>query len=100
MLKHHCANSRNVSSQSKDAEWPVTGWVQGRIEEGMAWEKTTGGGKQGGQPCQPHPGTRRYRYGCPHPDMTGVTANRCEGTDRVAIANPTEPGRAIVTACP
>src|SRR5690606_40444827 len=45
MLKHHCANSRNVSSQTKDAEWPVTGWVQGRIEEGMAWEKTTGGGE-------------------------------------------------------
>src|SRR5690554_7697608 len=45
MLEHHCANTRNVSSQSKDAEWPVTGWVQGRIEEGMAWEKTTGGGE-------------------------------------------------------
>src|SRR5690554_2638945 len=59
MLEHHCANTRNVSSQSKDAEWPVTGWVQGRIEEGMAWEKTTGGGKQGWQPCQPHPGMAR-----------------------------------------
>ena len=82
MLKHHCANSRNVSSQSKDAEWPVTGWVQGRIEEGMAWEKTTGGGNKGGN----------------LPGLTGFTANRCEGTDRVAITNPTDAGRAIVTA--
>src|SRR5690554_5974661 len=98
MLEHDCANTRNVSSQSQAAEWPVTGWVQGRSEEGMAWEKTTGGGKQGWQPCQPHPGTRRYRYGCSLPGLTGFTANRCEGTDRVAITNPTDAGRAIVTA--
>src|SRR5690606_27019724 len=96
----HCANTRNVSSQSKDAEWPVTRWVQGRIEEGMAREPTTGGGEQGRQPCQPHPGTRRYRYGCPLPGPAGLAANRCEGTDRVAITNPTDAGRAIVTACP
>src|SRR5690554_4983184 len=59
-----------------------------------------GGGEQGWQPCQPHPGTRRYRYGCSLPGLTGFTANRCEGTDRVAITNPTDAGRAIVTACP
>src|SRR5690606_36677323 len=43
MLEHHCAKTRNISSQWKDSERPVTGWGQGRIEEGMAWEKTTGG---------------------------------------------------------
>src|SRR5690606_37577398 len=97
MLEHHCAHTRNVSSQSKDAEWPVTGWVQGRIEEGRAWEKPTGGGTRGWQPRQAHPGTRRYRCGCPLPGLTGFTANRGEGTDRVAITNPPDAGRAIVT---
>src|SRR5690606_6002033 len=59
-----------------------------------------GGGGQGGQPCEPRPGTRRDRYGRSLPGLTGFTANRCEGTDRVAITNPTDAGRAIVTACP
>src|SRR5690606_38581454 len=68
--------------------------------KGWLGKKQQGGGKQGWQPCQPHPGTRRYRYGCSLPGLTGFTANRCEGTDRVAITNPTDAGRAIVTACP
>lgn len=69
-------------------------------KKGVTNAKQQRGGEQGWQPCQPHPGTRRYRYGCSLPGLTGFTANRCEGTDRVAITNPTDAGRAIVTACP
>ncbi|MNZ62976.1 hypothetical protein D3C78_811130 [compost metagenome] len=36
-------------------------------------------------PRQPHLGTRRHRYGCFLPDLTRLTANRCEGTDRATI---------------
>src|SRR5690606_1205393 len=53
----------------------------------------------GWQPCQPHPGTRYNRCGCSLPGLTGFTANRCEGTDRVTIACPADEGRAIVTTC-
>lgn len=34
----------------------------------------------GGEPYQPHPGTRCHRCGCSLPGLTGFTADRCEGT--------------------
>ena len=37
------------------------------------------------QPRQPHPGTQCHRYGCSLPGLTGLTVNRCGGTDRATI---------------
>jgi hypothetical protein len=34
----------------------------------------------GGDPRQPHPGTRFHRCGCSLPGLTGFTVSRCEGT--------------------
>lgn len=41
--------------------------------------------KLGGNPHQPHPGTRIHCCGCSLPGLTGFTAKRCEGTDADAI---------------
>ena len=41
------------------------------------------------QPYQPHPGTQCHRCGCSLPGLTGFTADRCGGTDRVTITTLT-----------
>ena len=40
--------------------------------------------KDGGEPHQPHPGTRINSYRCSLPGLAGFTIYRCEGTDELA----------------
>lgn len=44
-------------------------------------ERLTSCGGDGGEPHQPHPGTRCHRYGCSLPGLAGFTADHCGGTD-------------------
>ena len=63
-------------------------------------EGCSGRDSLGGNHCQPHPGTQCHRYGCSLPGLTRFTANRCEGTDRVAITHaPAIWCAAIVLIC-